>query len=304
MEVSKGRRLVTVVRGLMKNTTAAQRFCTKQWIEDHNNFVISEVTPKDDYLYDYNYSLVNFSQYIKDVQKGQRRYSNGLDEMLRQYPSIGHDMGLDLLHWGCRSLALFVNGEGKGLNWHNANHFNIVMQFHGKKTWELLDPKYSIFTAPKLSPDPHGNGFICQAPKSIFDKLPTFKVTMDVGDVILNPVWSWHRVENEADQSTGLVAMATCRSSEWMKALRFPALEFHRSFGQVLWVHPKLPSWVRWLPLFRVIQDGMGSTLNWYPNFGEEGYDEDCFSTKRQTCDRHFEVMGFTASPGYVDLTK
>lgn len=303
MEVSKGRRLVTVVRGLMKNTTAAKRFCTKEWIDAHQNFVISEVTPKDEYRYDYNYSLVNFSQYIQGIQKGQWRYSNGLDEMLRQYPSIGHDMGLELLQWGCRGLALFVNGDGKGLHWHNANHFNIVVEYHGKKTWEFLDPKYSIFAAPKLSWDPHANGFTCQSPKSIFEKLPTFKVTMDVGDVVLNPVWSWHRVDNEADKETGLVAMASCRSPEWIKALRTPALELHRSFGQVNWVNSMFPSWVRWVPLFRVLQDGFGIALKWYPNFGEEGYENDCFSSKRQTCDRHFEIMGFVASPGYADLT-
>ena len=33
------------------------------------------------------------------------------------------------------------------------------------------------------------------------------------GDVLLNPVWSWHRVRNDADRATGLVAMGSCRFS-------------------------------------------------------------------------------------------
>eukprot|EP00913_Durusdinium_trenchii_P035833 g33531.t1 len=175
------------------------------------------------------------------------RYAAGLDELITRYPEIPSAMGLEKLGGApsCRTLAMFINGKGEGLQWHNANHFNIVMEYHGTKVWQLLDPKYTLFVAPEYSWDPYATGFVAKS------------------DVLLNPVWSWHRVRNDADRATGLVAMGSCRFSESVKALGVPALEFHRSFGQVMWVNPKLPSWVRWVPFFRVVQDGLSLAFDW-----------------------------------------
>ncbi|CAK9086563.1 unnamed protein product [Durusdinium trenchii] len=204
-------------------------------------------------------------------------------------------MGLEKLGGApsCRTLAMFINGKGEGLQWHNANHFNIVMEYHGTKVWQLLDPKYTLFVAPEYSWDPYATGFVAKSPRSTFEKLPTFQVTLNPGDVLLNPVWSWHRVRNDADRATGLVAMGSCRFSESVKALGVPALEFHRSFGQVMWVNPKLPSWVRWVPFFRVVQDGLSLAFDWHPSFGTAGYEKDCFSSKRKACDEHYAAYGW-----------
>eukprot|EP00434_Breviolum_minutum_P016252 symbB.v1.2.014322.t1/scaffold1020.1/size145545/10 len=301
MRVSKNRRLVTVVRGLMNNTRASKEFCSKDWIKAHGDFSLVEILPKkDDYKYDYTYNMVNFSQYIQDIQSGNRRYSNGLDEMLLRYPDLVESMELKRLQNpnGCRAVAMFVNGKGEGLQWHNANHFNMVMEYHGKKIWQLLDSKYSLFTAPGMAMDPYATGFNANSPKSMFDKLPTFEVELNPGDVLFNPVWSWHRVRNEADRNTNLVAMGSCRFSEWDKALTTaPALELGRSWGHPMWVSSKLPSWVMWIPFFRVLQDGIGIAYDLFPMWGQAGYEVDCFSSKKRACDHHYEVLGVKFNP-------
>ena len=301
MRVSKNRRLVTVVRGLMNNTRASKEFCSKDWIKAHGDFSLVEILPKqDDYKYDYTYNMVNFSQYIQDIQSGNRRYSNGLDEMLLRYPDLVESMELKRLQNpnGCRAVAMFVNGKGEGLQWHNANHFNMVMEYHGKKIWQLLDSKYSLFTAPGMAMDPYATGFNANSPKSMFDKLPTFEVELNPGDVLFNPVWSWHRVRNEADPNTNLVAMGSCRFSEWDKALTTaPALELGRSWGHPMWVSSKLPSWVMWIPFFRVLQDGIGIAYDLFPMWGQAGYEVDCFSSKKRACDHHYEVLGVKFNP-------
>ena len=155
-------------------------------------------------------------------------------------------------------MAAVVNGKGEGLQWHNANHFNMVMEYHGTKTWQLLDSKYSLFTAPGMAMDPYATGFNANSPKSIFDKLPTFEVQLNPGDVLFNPVWSWHRVRNEADPKTKLVAMGSCRFSEWDKALTIaPALEWGRSWGHLMWVSSKLPPWVMWIPFVNMMGENL-----------------------------------------------
>ena len=296
MRVSKNRRRVTVVRGLMNNTRASKEFCSKDWVRAHGDFSLVEVLPKkDEYKYDYTYNTVNFSQYIQDIQSGNHRYSNGLDEMLLRYPDLVESMELKRLQspFGCRAVAIFVNGKGKGLRWHNANHFNMVMEYHGKKIWQLLDGKYSLFTAPGMAMDPYATGFTANSPKSMFDKLPTFEVELNPGDVLFNPVWSWHTVRNEADPNTNLVAMGSCRFSEWDKALTTaPALELGRSWGHPMWVSSKLPPWVMWIPFFRVLQDGIGVAYDLFPMWGQAGYEVDCFSSKTKACDHHYETLG------------
>ena len=193
MRVSENRRLVTVVRGLMNNTRASKEFCSKDWIKAHGDFSLVEILPKkDEYKYDYTYNMVNFSQYIQDIQSGNRRYSNGLDEMLLRYPDLVESMELKRFaesKWlPCRGHVCEWQGA-EGLQWHNANHFNMVMEYHGKKIWQLLDSKYSLFTAPGMAMDPYATGFNANSPKSMFDKLPTFEVELNPGDVLFNPVW-------------------------------------------------------------------------------------------------------------------
>lgn len=294
LKASKGRRLVTVVRGLMSNTSAYKEFCSSDWIQEHGDFQLTEAIARDTYRFAYDYQTVNFSSYIRDIQHGRHRYSNGLDEMLVRYPDIVEAMSLNRLQspHGCRALAIFINGNGTGFQWHNANHFNMVMQYHGVKTWQLLDPKYSLFAAPVLSKDPYGTGFFAESPKTTFDKLPTFEVRLSPGDVLLNPVWSWHRVRNEADPDTNLVAMASCRFSESYKALTAPALEFARSFKNPLWVSTKVPLFVRFIPFFRILQDGVGMAFDLFPTWGKPGYEIDCFSSKKQACDDQIELRG------------
>ncbi len=114
--------------------------------------------------------MVNFSQYIQHIQSGHRRYSNGLDKMLPRYPDLMESMELKRLQnpHGCRAVALFVNGKGEGLQCRNASQVNMVMEYHGTKTWQLL-ASTACSQRQEWSLDPN-------SPKSIFDKLPTFEV--------------------------------------------------------------------------------------------------------------------------------
>ena len=207
-----------------------------------------EAVPRDDFKFAYTYRDVKFSEYVEAIRQGIYRYTNGLDEMVTRYPDIAEDMGLERIGvpQGCRALALFINGGGKGLQWHNANNVNLVGMYRGTKIWDVLDGKYSVFLGVEMVVDPFSTGFNSLKGKSTWDRLPVREVALNPGDVYVNPSWYWHKVRNIPDPETGLVFMNSCRWSDVTASLRAqPALELFRHFGQYTWVHPSLPTVLR-----------------------------------------------------------
>ncbi|CAJ1406152.1 unnamed protein product [Effrenium voratum] len=293
--LSEGFRKPIVVRGLLNDTRGSQNFLTPQWVESHGDFDMIEAVPRDDFKFAYTYRDVKFSEYVEAIRQGIYRYTNGLDEMVTRYPDIAEDMGLERIGvpQGCRALALFINGGGKGLQWHNANNVNLVGMYRGTKIWDVLDGKYSVFLGVEMVVDPFSTGFNSLKGKSTWDRLPVREVALNPGDVYVNPSWYWHKVRNIPDPETGLVFMNSCRWSDVTASLRAqPALELFRHFGQYTWVHPSLPTVLRWVPFARVVQDGIREAMGWMPRYGEPGYEDDCYSSKVSACERKFAKLG------------
>ena len=80
--------------------------------------------------------------------------------------------------------------------------------------------------------------------------------------------------------------MSSCRWSDVGTAVRLSsALELHKSLGWEAFLHPSMSLWLRWVPFFRVLQDGFRESFSLLPSFGEAGYHEDCFSSKAKACE-------------------
>ena len=63
-----------------------------------------------------------------------------------------------------------VNGDGEGLKFHNENHPNFVSTYHGKKTWDIISYKFSVFLGPKLPPGSMSFGYLT-TPHRIVDRM-------------------------------------------------------------------------------------------------------------------------------------
>jgi Cupin-like domain len=77
---------------------------------------------------------------------------------------------------------------------HCARHANFFIQVVGSKKWTLIEPKYSLFLHPILAYNIPG--CISETLPSVTETLPRQEVILNPGDVLFNPPWMWHQVEN------------------------------------------------------------------------------------------------------------
>jgi hypothetical protein len=80
---------------------------------------------------------------------------------------------------------------------------NILVQLEGSKQITLILPKHSLQLQPRTSPD--GRAYIYSMSPS-FDHVPRYVHSIEKGDAIYVPTWTWHRVDynNDEDESIAI----------------------------------------------------------------------------------------------------
>lgn len=93
-------------------------------------------------------------------------------------------------------------GRTSGTFWHCAPGNNYFIQAVGRKRWMFLSQKYSSYMSPGRM------GSAAMAAPIELDKLqnhlPVKYVDLEAGDMLYNPDWHWHRIENYAGLSIGV----------------------------------------------------------------------------------------------------
>jgi hypothetical protein len=106
---------------------------------------------------------------------------------------------------------LFMGYAGMGSDVHSAIGCNMFRQIVGSKKWYLFPVSQTPYVYPSLNP----NGFSAHTltkigkgsdtPSPWLNKLERYTVTLEPGDVMLNPPWFWHGIMNLGDSSDDLV---------------------------------------------------------------------------------------------------
>jgi hypothetical protein len=78
---------------------------------------------------------------------------------------------------------------------------NILVQLEGEKRITLISPEYSLHVQPRTSPD--GRPYIYSMSPN-FDHVPRFIHTIQKGDAIYVPSWTWHRVDYTSDKDIAI----------------------------------------------------------------------------------------------------
>ena len=78
---------------------------------------------------------------------------------------------------------------------------NILVQLEGEKTITLISPEYSMNLQPRLSQD--GRPYIYSMSPT-FDHVPRYIHTVQKGDAIYVPTWTWHRVDYTSSKSVAI----------------------------------------------------------------------------------------------------
>ena len=171
-------------------------------------------------------------------------YVQNTEDLLNRNPTLYKQMGLgglvnsiagNFLFSGITQL--FAGKKSTGTWWHCAGGMNFFLMLNGSKKWTFIDPAYSPFVFPitegkgktmyylssvvdrsevykssksKLGAvdtanmDEYEQSEVTDLMRTMFDSCPKYEVILEPGDVLYNPAWWWHEVQNITEQSIGV----------------------------------------------------------------------------------------------------
>ena len=158
---------------------------------------------------------------LRDI-KNPGTYLHNSEALFVRHPELIDALKLERMKpFGCDALAndhpifgrlpvqLFLGLGGTGTPFHCANGYNWYFQLEGKKKWTFVDPKWIGFMVPACQRGALYQTSAITDPNTVLEKykalwrvVPRFEVILEPGDVLLNPPWWWHCIENMSSKST------------------------------------------------------------------------------------------------------
>lgn len=199
-----------VIRGY-----AGEFECVKKWTPEYfrDNYGDFEVffTSTESILNDANVRLQDFVNGVLGGSKG-REYIENLSDIFNAFPELHDDIGIEQLAGLLDGYAtyhkiaqFFLGGLGTGAVFHCANELNLFLNIYGNKRWTFVHPKYAVamdtsifnkgFFVGSFVKHNAPSGFI-EAKFPLYNRVPRLRVTLEPGDLLINPPWWWHAIDN------------------------------------------------------------------------------------------------------------
>lgn len=155
--------------------------------------------------FSFNGSAEGSAQQLQDAVNTLCREDLEVDRLLwRGYSGKTHKNFIAYQMIIGKSTAEFSK-QSTGSDWHCAGGNNWFIQVAGKKYWEFIEPRYSPYMAPLK-----GGAFnMWTGNKHMADiqtHIPRRSVTLQTGDLLYNPDWTWHKIINHGGLSIGVPA--------------------------------------------------------------------------------------------------
>ncbi len=223
-----------VIRGFARNSECVRLWTPQHFRDNYGDFkIIFTSTEKI-----VNESEMTMRMFIDNVLQGNpnRMYIENMADIFNEHIELFNQIPLQEIGQYLGSYAsyqhtqLFIGGPGTGASLHAANELNVFINVYGQKRWHFIHPIYSLCLYPTLqnkgvfvgSPVKH------RAPKGylekefpLYNRIPKQKVTLEPGDILVNPPWWWHAVDNVTDATIGI-------------ATRWPIAEDYRKQNPLL----------------------------------------------------------------------
>ena len=155
------------------------------------------------------------SDAIDDIlhPKEENLYAQNIANIFNDHPDLEGELELERFlpisagagTWG---RTCFIGGSKTGTNFHCANNLNIFFNVHGRKEWFFVHPKHTFWMYGLLhktggygdSPVDHRRPAIEQSDAfPLYAQVPVYSARLEPGDVLINPPWWWHAVNNLTD---------------------------------------------------------------------------------------------------------
>lgn len=102
-----------------------------------------------------------------------------------------------------------------GTSYHCANFNNLFFQIQGRKKWTFVDTRYNglmypMFNEKSMDVASFLTNIVLQNEEEMENNFPLYRYApkmvtiLEPGDVLFNPPWQWHQIENLEDSSIGV----------------------------------------------------------------------------------------------------
>ena len=214
-----------VLKGFMKDTGAVEKWTLPWFRDNYGDERVRAAKTKEGMFFRGDPGLdIRFGEGIERMLSGERIYMFGYSDVLINNPElVKDDLDIKRLSGLCNpkyavtatddpfGVQLFIGGPRSGTSMHCASATNLFMMIHGTKKWTLAPPPYTPYLDPVLHPD----AIYCDSPIDIrksqeeldeegyelWRHTPRYEAHLEPGDVLFNPGWWWHWVDNTSDTS-------------------------------------------------------------------------------------------------------
>lgn len=208
IEMSNNFTFPVVVRGVLKGAPALELWQRRDWWLE--NYGDEEVLCKPGGRSYDTKAFCTIREWYEKADAGQHFYINGASSIFRRRPELAAMVDTPLLRncspiVGADPLAIqiFMGQGGSGSPLHAGLGVNLFRQVVGRKRWWFVPLTQSAFVIPSIT----ANGFSMHAAikmgalsggitDPMWNKLLRYTAVLQPGDLLLNPPWIWHAIEN------------------------------------------------------------------------------------------------------------
>jgi hypothetical protein len=234
LKLSDNYRNPVMIKGFMKNSQAVKNWNLSYLNDIIGDFKINTIS----YDSELDIQEMTFNEFTKRHEEGI--YINNNHTILSHFPKLFNDIKDRFDHLiktlystnlkNIHIANLFIgstqgvtastqgvtassndNKKITGSNMHAGGSGNFFCQLVGKKTWTLIDPKFSCLLKGRVA----SNGIHAQTlfdmPDTDINTYPTalkhfprYEITLEPGDILWNAPWHWHRIRNHDGLSIGM----------------------------------------------------------------------------------------------------
>ena len=204
-----------VLKGFAKETIAAKEWTLDNLIERFGEDEVKLKTKDGD----------NRPGKIEDLNVFPN-YLHNCESIFVKHPELAKQLRVDRLEklagkriandhptLGPLPLQLFAGRGGTGTAFHCANAYNFFFQIEGLKKWTFVDPRWTMFMFPSINRNAIYQSCAIKDPNTVLERykplwrvVPRYSAILEKGDVLLNPPFWFHCIENLSESS---VAVAT-----------------------------------------------------------------------------------------------
>lgn len=214
-----------IIRGGAKHTFAYKNWTVESFRERFGDFgteIVSQgINDQNDSTFKPVYSKLK--DVIDSANSNEKLYIAFCADIFSAYPELLDELScLDFQEYMGGASARFVGAQlflgadsSTGSDVHCANGNNLFFQIQGRKKWTFIHPDYLWLMYPMLDrfflycasfvKRDYDEAYLDQyAPLQKY--VPTYEAVLEPGDILLNPPWQWHAIDN---LTGGNIAVAT-----------------------------------------------------------------------------------------------